>query len=363
MITKISLESFRNFTNFSAELGHTTVALGQNAVGKSTILEAIALFGGYRFTRSLSELIQWGKPFARTDLVIRDRAYSSMRVVVRLRNLSIVGDDQLISVNEGAACLPIVYFSPRTVTLLEDSPSLRRRFFDHVLSTISPEYRHALRVYQHTLRQRNASLKQSRASQHMVWEAALAEHGSYVQIMRNWLARTLSQQLEFNGELVYHMSPQSGQPLLPQSGDWVDNIKTHRQKLQEFLITKWSVLREREMHVGFTLMGAQRDDWWVTTVEEERQINLGTFGSRGQQRMAIVALQFAVLRLLEDLLEYRPIWLLDDVFSELDTFHQEKVIERLSQYQTVITSAHEEYPGIHAVRELSDVHTIRLGDH
>lgn len=363
MITKISLESFRNFTKFSTELGPITVMLGHNGVGKSTILEAIALFGGYRFTKSLYEIIQWGMPFARTDLAVRDREYSSMRIVVRARNLSIVGDDQLISVNESAVCLPIVYFSPRTVTLLEDAPSSRRRFFDQVLSTISPEYRHALRVYQHTLRQRNASLKQSGASQHMVWEAALAENGSHVQIMRNWLARTLSQYLEFNGELMYHMSPQSGQPLLPQSGDWMDNIKTHGYQLQEFLNTKWSVLRERERQVGFTLMGAQRDDWLVTTGEKERPINLGTFGSRGQQRMAIVALQFAVLRLLEDLLEYRPIWLLDDVFSELDTFHQEKVIKRLSQYQTVITSAHEDYPGIHAVRELSDVQTIRLGGH
>jgi len=362
MIESISLEKFRNFNSFASELAPITLITGPNGSGKTSILEAIALFGGHRFTKTLKELIQWGETYARIEVGLQENTYNRLSLVIQQKTIRVFGDNNGLIMNEVYERVPSVYFSPRAVSLLEDSPSSRRRFIDQLLITLSPDYKESLRQYAHTLKQRNAALAQGYISQHSVWEDALSEHGAYLTLVRNWCLRELSRFFEPGGLVSYHMSPKSGSELLPDEGKLAENLLQAQVPLQQFLREKWHGLREREIRVGFTLMGPQRDDWAVMQQRNNavEPINVGIFGSRGEQRMAVITLQHAALSLLEHVLPVKPIWILDDVFSELDTQHHSRITAIVDMYQTCISAANPDYAGVGELRARADVKHIAL---
>lgn len=362
MIRTISLENFRNFESFSANVGPITLITGQNGAGKTSILESISLFGGHRFTTVLREMIRWDTSYARIEVGLQDDTYSTLRMVVQPKTVRVFGDDSSITLSEANARVPSVYFSPRIVSLLEDAPSLRRRFIDQLLTTLFPDYREALRMYSQTLRQRNAALAQGNSAQHTVWEDALAEHGAFLTLARNWCIRELSRFFEPDGAMKYQMSPKSGSDLLPKEGTFSENLSSTKEPLQYFLQEKWRNLREKEVLVGFTLMGPQRDDWAVMRYRKNHSdaVSIGNFGSRGEQRMAVITLQHAALSLMEKTLPVKPLWILDDVFSELDTHHHTQITSIVDTYQTFVSAANSNYYGVEELLARSGVIHIDL---
>jgi len=362
MITAIALENFRNFESFFTELAPVTLITGPNGAGKTSILEAIALFGGHRFTAVLQEMILWDTSYARVELGLQDDTYSMVRMVIQPKTVRVFGDDASITLSDVYARVPSVYFSPRIVSLLEDAPSLRRRFLDQLLMVISPYYREALKMYTQTLRQRNAALSRGNVAQHIIWEAALAEHGAFLTLARNWCVRELSSLFVPEGFLRYQMSPKSGGDLLPTEGTLSENISSTKDTLQSFLQDKWESLREKEIQVGFTLMGPQRDDWGVMRYKKDQSdvVSVGSFGSRGEQRMAVITLQRAALSLMAKILPVKPLWILDDVFSELDALNHSEISAIVDTYQTFVSAANDEYAGVRALLQRPDVHHINL---
>lgn len=364
MIRTITLENFRNFERFETDFSPVTLITGPNGAGKTSLLESIALLGGHRFVSKLQEMIQWGATYSRIEAGVDNDTYSKLSMLIQAKTLRVFGDDAGLRLRDVYRRVPSVYFSPRAVSLLEDAPSMRRRFLDQLLITLLPEYEESLSVYAQTLRQRNAALAHRDSVQQSVWEEVLAVQGAFLILARNWCTRELSGALGFDGLVHYHMSPKSGDDLLPTVGSLTENVASMRRELQYFLQEKWRTLREKELQVGFTLMGPQRDDWAIMQQRKQSRelINVGIFGSRGEQRIAVIALQHAALDLLARMLPTKPLWILDDVFSELDKQNHRQIISIFDTYQTFVSAATMEYSGVSELLARSEVKHIALNE-
>jgi DNA replication and repair protein RecF len=225
--------------------------------------------------------------------------------------------------------LHTVLFSPEDLDLVTDSPSLRRNYLNSVLEQVDREYRRNLFSYEKGLRQRNKLLflinegKASR-SQLLFWNQLLIKAGTYITESRRRFIESVNTFI-FD-DLTYHIT-------------YDPSIISEYRFLQ---------YKEEEVAAKTTLVGPQRDDFRFEKTQdnehETKQIlrDVSRFGSRGEQRLAVLWLKLAELTFVEKETGTRPILLLDDIFSELDTESRDIVLSIIKEQQTIITSAEDE---------------------
>ena len=188
--------------------------------------------------------------------------------------------------------------------------------------------------YQKALKQRNRLLSKPgvKFSELEFWGQQLSELGSLLLKERCRVVQRLNEVLSKDGlQIEYLPSPRI---ILEES---FDKTALFQEKFQRQL----KKLHNKERMLGFTLIGPQRDDWKLRLKNGQKRVDLGIFGSRGQQRMAIVKLKLAQLRILEQETAIVPVLLLDDVLSELDSKRQAEIVQLLDSTQTLITSARD----------------------
>ncbi len=335
MIKAIRLFDFRNFRAKLLEFSDKiTVISGPNASGKTNILESLFLLStGKSFkARTEEEMIRYEKDLGR----VKGKLISGMILeVILTRGLIDIGTTRpekvarkRLLVNgvpkrliDFAGNFKIVLFGPWDMDLVTESPSLRRKFLDTVLSQVDREYRRSTLSYEKGLRQRNRLLFRIREeglsrSQLSFWNQLLIKNGDYISKVRQEF-------IDFT----------NGQPAL-------DGQKFHldydRSVISEGRLEQY---KEEEVAAGTTLVGPHRDDFIF--IEGKR--NLSSFGSRGEQRMGVLWLKMAELNFIEDKTSERPTLLLDDIFSELDHEHREVVMRLAKLQQTIITTADEHF--------------------
>jgi DNA replication and repair protein RecF len=212
----------------------------------------------------------------------------------------------------------IVLFGPWDLDLVTESPSLRRRFLDTVLSQIDREYRRSILSYEKGLRQRNRLLFRIREegvsrSQLLFWNQLLIKNGDYITEKRNDLIDFINRSdFKINSS---HLSLDYDKSVI--SGGRLEQYK------------------DEEVAAATTLVGPHRDDF----VFKSDKRDLSSYGSRGEQRMGVLWLKMAELNFFEEKTGERPTLLLDDIFSELDDKHREIVMSVTGQQQTIITTA------------------------
>lgn len=342
-LEQLRLDHFRNFTHFEHRFtSPLTLVVGPNGSGKSNLLEAIYFLatGFSPRTRKDSEVITWGERFSRIGGRVGQH-----RLVVAIERLGkrVLVDGKQKNLREFVSHLKVVLFQPSDLSLLDGSPRGRRRFLDRLLSTLDFEYLHALGEYQKVLKQRNTLLGRERFDGEF-WEVLtrqLVSEAQIIQEKRRRIIEDLNALLGSLGLLIeYQRSPRRG-------------------ALEE----RFFQLKEKERAFGFTLIGPQRDDFRVKMRDlafGDRDIDLGTFGSRGQQRMAVIRLKLAQLEIIKEKTGQEPLLLLDDLLSELDSLHQQKVFEVLFSQQTILTTA---YLGDSFLKRLrnADTQVLKLG--
>ena len=225
-----------------------------------------------------------------------------------------------------AGKLLVVLFSPQDLEIIIESPSLRRNFLDEVLEQVDRNYRVALISYTKALRQRNALLELAQ------------ETGD-----RN------EKQFEYWDNLVI----ENGNLLTAKREEFINFVNSSSKDIFEFVMEydKSVVSKERlaqyereEVASGVTLVGPHRDDFSVSMFNGGKEAhNVKFYGSRGQQRLAILQLKMLQLLFIEKILGERPLLLLDDIFSELDEGHIQLILEEIGKQQTIITTTHEEF--------------------
>ena len=347
MVQKLKLSDFRNFRKkeigFSPEI---TVIIGPNASGKTNILEGLFLLAtGKSFHARLEEeMIGYQAEIARVrgrvnDLVLEGiltrgqiNIGNSQPEKVARKKLLVNGVSKRLI--DFAGNFKVTLFGPWHLDLVTESPSLRRRFLDSVLFQVDREYRRASLSYEKGLRQRNKLLLRIREegtprSQLLFWDKLLVKNGDYLSIKRGELIEFINKNPSLNKERF--------------------ELEYDRSAISETRLAQYA---EEEIAAATTLVGPHRDDF-IFKLEGR---DLARFGSRGEQRMAVLWLKLAELAFVEKITGERPTLLLDDILSELDHSHRKVVMKVSDKQQTIITTADP-----HFIEGFKRVEKIELG--
>ena len=322
MLNKISLTNFRNYEKREFEFGKNNIVIGNNGVGKSNLLEAIYLLATGKSFRADNdmEMIVYGQQFSivsseNLQITITDRKKFEVNGIPR-RMIDFVGN------------MRAVLFAPQDMELISGSPGYRRRYLDFVITQTDREYRRSLISYEKGLRQRNKLLsliREGLPQRHQLyfWDHLLIKDGEYLTLARQKYLGDLGDKGDVGYRAIY------------------DKSIITEERLKQYEV--------EEVASATTLVGPHRDDFQITSEGKD----VSKFGSRGQQRMAVLWLKQGEIRFLGG----DPILLLDDIFSELDHGHREEVMKLVSDYggQVIATTADE-----HLLPNMIDCKMIRI---
>jgi DNA replication and repair protein RecF len=333
-ITKLQLKNFRNHADLTIEFDqNSTLIVGPNGAGKTNILESIYLLSTAKSPRSRydKDLIAHGKKFCTIN------ADTLSENEEKALELQVVGSEthenvsrKRVKVNKIAKThkdfirtFNTVLFMPEDIRIITGSPSRRRKYIDLLLSQLDYGYKKASLDYVKALRQRNRLLETIRNEnrgwkQLEFWNSKILEKGQYIQARRLQLFDFLKEAVSNNGNNIL-------------DGGRKVEIKYIKSEISE---GKLYDNQNKEIAAGTTLSGPHRDDFEIWLDDYD----IAQFGSRGQQRSALLALKLSEIEFIEKNIGERPVLLLDDIFSELDVNHRESVLNTIDKQQTVITS-------------------------
>jgi DNA replication and repair protein RecF len=338
----LRLVNFRNYPDDTVILASgLNVVVGDNAQGKTNLLEAIsfAVTGSSPRTPNDPEVVRWGQDFARTEARISLDGGSGERAVAvgyapgQKKRLSVDGAPapSLTNYAAGGAGVRVVTFFPDDIRIVKGAPADRREFLDGLLSTLRPSYARAAIEYAKAVQQRNQLLRRIRdgfSSKRTLstWDKKVVE-----------LGRTV---LEGRSAAIVPLESYFGASLRALYGPEKATIRySYSAPLDEYA----EALREAhsaDIERGTTSVGPHRDDFEVLL----GGVNLTTYGSQGQQRLATLALKFAARDHVREEVGEDPILLFDDVMSELDERRREYLAGYfLESTQAVITTTNLDY--------------------
>ncbi|USR93067.1 DNA replication/repair protein RecF [Phormidium yuhuli AB48] len=347
-LKSLNLQAFRNYTAQTVHLtAPKTILVGNNAQGKSNLLESVALLSTLKSQRASSdrELVQNEAAMGqiRGDL---ERITGEIELEIRLRRSgrrTVLVDRQACRRQvDFLGLLNVVEFSSLDLDLVRGSPDDRRRWLDGLVIQLEPLYAHLLKDYSQILRHRNALLKQYRGrsqasdeAMRSVLDIQLATAGARV-MRRRWRAiqriAPLAQRWhqEISGQTEYLSVDYA--PQVRDIPDFNDAEAVRQAVLHQ--------LRDRhpaERHQGTTLTGPHRDEVMLSI----NQTPARRYGSQGQQRTLVLALKLSELQLIEAVVGEPPVLLLDDVLAELDLQRQNQLLETIEdRFQTLISTTH-----------------------
>jgi DNA replication and repair protein RecF len=352
-LKSLRLRSFRNYVDRQIEFtAQKTILVGNNAQGKSNLLEAVELLASLKSHRTSRdrELVLDSATTGQVDATI-ERAYgtSQLRVVFRKqgRRTVAVNQETLRRQLDFLGVLNAVQFSSLDLDLVRGAPDARRSWIDGLLIQLEPVYASILQQYNQVLKQRNALLKKIRAVRQ---ENESTELGTFEPQLRLW-----DEQLAAAGSRVARRRARVIARLAPIAESWHQRISgaTERLEVNYLPNVKWleddpiivqqaflAKIQERrlvEQYQGKTMVGTHRDEIEFVI----NQTPARYYGSQGQQRTLVLALKLAELKLIEEVVGEPPLLLLDDVLAELDPSRQKQLLEVIGdRFQTIITTTH-----------------------
>jgi DNA replication and repair protein RecF len=342
-LSNLQLQNFRNYDNLSLTFTKNLVIfLGENAQGKTNILESIFLLAMTRSHRTTNEqeLIQWDAKQASSRGHV-ERTHTSIPLELFLTKKgrkTKVNHIEQKKLSSYIGQLNVILFAPEDLSLVKGSPQLRRKFLDMEIGQIDPVYLYDLVQYQKVLKQRNQYLKQLAEKKQTdelyleILTEQLVEFGSKVLIARQkfvkrleYWASQLHQKISQNKEtlVIEYISSVPDTP-------W-DNLEAVQTAFRQAL----EKVKNKEHFRQVTLAGPHRDD--LIFLINER--NVQTFGSQGQQRTTALSVKLAEIDLMKEETGEYPVLLLDDVMSELDDARQLHLLETIEgKVQTFLTT-------------------------
>ena len=343
-LRSLLLTNFRNYTEQPVNfLSPKTILVGDNAQGKSNLLEAVELLATLRSHRASRdrEFVRQGASLAQIFAAV-DRLGTLHELTVELRQQgrrSLRIDGQLVRRRaDFLGQLNAVTFSSLDLDLVRGSPSTRRDWLDGILLQLEPIYSDILERYRQVLKQRNALLKSSeppdRAS-FSAWNAELVTAGTRVIRRRSRLLGRLQPLAR-----KWHREISGARELLDLAYAPQVEVTSLQATAEEVQQQFWQQLQQKaipERMRGTSLVGPHRDD----VLLEINGNPARTYGSQGQQRTLVLALKLAELQLIETVVGDTPLLLLDDVLAELDLQRQDRLLETISdRVQTIVTTTH-----------------------
>ncbi|HLP90252.1 MAG TPA: DNA replication/repair protein RecF [Nostocaceae cyanobacterium] len=342
----LHLRQFRNYQEQKVDFtAAKTILVGNNAQGKSNLLEAVELLATLRSHRLARDrdLIKDGEAIAQIQASLeRITGTSELTLTLRrnARRTVAINGETVRRQMDFLGVLNAVEFSSLDLELVRGSPEVRRNWLDTLLIQLEPIYAHILQQYNQVLRQRNAFLKshvdtslKSIQSELAIWDAQLVTAGIKVIRRRN---RAIQRLTPIATAWHTNISGSMENLLI----NYAPNVSLVQNQPEELPSNFFSQLQQRtvaELQRGTTLVGPHRDEIELVI----NQTPARQYGSQGQQRTLVLALKLAELQLIEEVVKDPPLLLLDDVLAELDLSRQNQLLDAIQdRFQTLITTTH-----------------------
>ena len=352
-LERIELKYFRNYIEEEIKFdSRKIIILGDNAQGKSNLLEAIQFLSTLKSYRTSKD----------QDLVYRERTYGQIiaqitrkyidyKLKVKIPNKGRkeleVNQDKILRQIDFLGVVNTVSFSSLDIDLVRGNPEYRRNWIDNLLTQLEPVYAYISKQYNQVLKQRNALLKQlkkrgennaeqlSHATelQLNIWNEKLIDNACRVMRRRARVLDKLEPLAKFWHQKISNQQEKLQLQYLPN----IQYEKNDIEEIKKQIAIEIENKRQAELALGSTLVGPHRDDINLII----NGIAAKNYGSQGQQRTLVLALKLGELQLIEEVIGEPPLLLLDDVMAELDLNRQQQLLESLGdRFQTLITTTH-----------------------
>ncbi len=332
MIVKtLELKNFRNYRELRVSFDReTNILYGDNAQGKTNILEALYVSGTTRSHKGSRdrEMIRFDEEEAHIRAVVsKGDIDHQIDLHLKKNNAKGIAIDK-VPIRRAAdlfGVLHMIFFSPEDLNIIKEGPSRRRKFLDMELSQMDRIYLNNLAKYHRVLKQRNQLLKDicyrpDLESTLPVWDEQMVLYGAKITEQREKFLKEIN---DISGQIHDKLSGGTEKLILEYEPG------CDPARLREDL----SKCREKDIHTGMTSCGPHRDDICFRI----NGTDIRRYGSQGQQRTAALSLKLAEIELVRRMIRDTPVLLLDDVMSELDSKRQNYLLDSLCEVQTIIT--------------------------
>ncbi len=341
-ITQLEIKNFRNYDNLTVKFDDkVNVFIGKNAQGKTNLLESIfyCCIGKSFKNCKDKELVNWNAEQSSIKMTTQKK-YRDVKVEVFLnkktKKIIKINNVAIRRVGELIGEVNVVFFSPNELKLVKESPEERRKFMDIDISQHNKRYFYQLSRYEKILANRNKLFKITNTLDALkdtidIWDRALVASAKVLAFERKSFVEEILPYAK-----AAHLFISGGKEELKleyKSGCGVELDENFEENFAKFLKKNL----EKDFKVGFTTVGPHRDDIDIFL----NGVEVKNFGSQGQQRTVALALKLAELENMKEKCGEYPILLLDDVFSELDTERQNRLLKFVGRTQTFITCTDE----------------------
>ena len=332
VIKSLKLKNYRNYDLLDLNFDpNTNILYGDNAQGKTNILEALYLSGTTKSHRGTKDrdIIQFGYDESHIETIVEKRGIC-FQIDMHLKKNSPKGiaidKIPIRKAGELFGIVHFVFFSPEDLNIIKEGPSGRRRFIDLELSQLDKIYLSNLSNYNRIINQRNSLLKDLYGQKNLmdtldIWDMQMAAYGTKVlEARKNFIKQV--------NEIIsdIHFKLTGGKERISISYEASNGNMSLEEALKRY--------RERDMRMKSTTVVTHRDDICFTT---DSGLDVRKFGSQGQQRTAALSLKMSEIELVKQVIKDTPVLLLDDVLSELDKHRQNYLLDSINNIQTIIT--------------------------
>lgn len=343
---------FRNFLEVSLDFDDSlNIFIGDNAQGKTNIIESIytLLRGSSYRTKDEYNLINWHeKQSYLLGEAEKEREHFQINILLQnIDKLDLLTKriKKIIKVNkkyQRRAWLkekfyPVI-FTPEDLQIIKSTPSIRRKFLDEIIINLTPVYEQYLKDYNRVLYQRNVLLKTERnknsIDKHLsIWDKKIVELGTLIIRHRIKVLQLINKKVKD----IHQLLTKNKETLkLKYNSNILTSFTEDKQEIEVMFQEILENNKEKDYRLKMTTVGPHRDDYSIMS----NSVNLGIYGSQGQQRTAVLALKIAELEMIKEKDQEYPPLLLDDVLSELDSYRKLFLIQLIKErpLQTFITS-------------------------
>lgn len=333
-LEKIEYENYRNLKKgeFIPDK-EMNIIYGENAQGKTNLIEAIWLFTGKKSFRGTRDTQLINVNSNNQTAVLKSTFFSSGRrqkgeIIITNKRIASMNDINLSSASGLSENFSAILFSPADMDLIKEGPAIRRKFLDSAISTVRPKYEKILLAYNRAVVQRNSILKDVAYHRELefmldVYEERIAKSGAYIIAQRKKYIEAL---MEYIVDIYRGISSNKEEISIKYKC-------TSEGGSEEEILKSLKNSRKQDTLNAATNVGPHRDDMELFI----NGLQLKIFGSQGQRRSAVVALKLSEAEILKKNTGEQPIAILDDVMSELDLSRQDYLLNHIKGWQVFIT--------------------------
>jgi len=348
-IKKLKVENFRNLENLDIEFSEgVNIIYGNNAQGKTNIIESIYIFSfgkSFRANKDI-ELLKFDKEYFLSNIKImkKDRELEMDFGFDKISNKKMIKVNGVIQkkISDIIGKLNVVVFKPEDIKIVTDSPSIRRKYIDYLISSISKSYLENITKYKKVMEERNNLLKEIKLR--LKGSKNLDETDSnFLDVYDKLLSKLNCEIYNERKRVIEKLNNYIYDIHLKLTENYINNEKLHIKYVSnvaediEKMYNNLSKSRLNDINKGYTSLGIHRDDYIISI----NSLDVSIYGSQGQKKSSIISLKLSELKVIEEVIGEKPVLLLDDYMSELDEKRRLKFLDIIEDIQIIITTTHK----------------------